>query len=346
MALAPVSIVTTVIPTTIDVVVYDTCIERLRRKPLPKPMRFVDIVTRAPRTEHQFLIALRADPLSAPAVKIGEHTRVVFTPAATRDPEYAKSALVEVDLSSADFNTVDAVVESVDIIRRLLEHERVVEARVERSGNDAHILPSLPLVRSYFHAVVATDARVAEDYDDVAAFWACWDAVEQIGEHRLATIAVDAVEPTDYLDRVQNRHRAMARLVKPTRAATEPIATVTKWVDPKRAQYGYVEEMRDEERVIYLRGEGCLRPVAYIESDARAEFSCVLEEGQHIPGWEIDGLWRWLYEQSMPDGSPLREARITFAYESQARAEKRPLLDVGARVFYLATDRSLVEIID
>ena len=98
------------------------------------------------------------------------------------------------------------------------------------------------------------------------------------------------------------------------------------------ARYYRVSLRSEDEREVYLaQGESRLRPVAYFDADARADFSCVLGEGEHIAGWEIDGLRDWIHVRAaLPDGSPVREVRVLFTYEHQARAERRPLLDAPA----------------
>lgn len=137
------------------------------------------------------------------------------------------------------------------------------------------------------------------------------------------------MHPADFLDAVQDGHRAMARVAK-----------------PGAARFYRVSLRSEAERAVYLaQGESRLRPVAYFVADARADFSGVLGEGEHIAGWEIDGLRDWIQVRAaLPDGSPLREVRVLFTYEHQARSERRPLLDVGARVFYLDEGGSLVEL--
>ena len=304
----------------VDEALYLCCIDALSSLESPPGLTTIlDISSRQSHTEPELLQLLAADNPPAMRVRLGE-----FSSMAIGLPQ-RQLQFVLMDL---DVETGAAIDVSVRVLRSLMSAGLVTSAWIERGSGDSEILPQLPLADTRTHAIAATDAEVTEHYDDVEAFWSCWDAVERIGEYRLATRAIDAVHPADFLDAVQDGHRAMARLAK-----------------PGAARYYRVSLRSEDEREVYLaRGESRLRPVAYFDADARADFSCVLGAGEHIAGWEIDGLRDWIHvREALPDGSPLREVRVMFTYEQQARSERRPLLDVGARVFYLDEGGSLVE---
>lgn len=215
--------------------------------------------------------------------------------------------------------------DAVSFVAALGRSKRSPYAAVERIGGGADVLPDVPLVRGTSYGGLFTVAEVVEDYDDPQAFWdAGWSSIEDLGTVRIAVRALDAVSAPDYLRAVEPHQRALARAAKPGR---------TTYYDGR---------VSGEELAVYEATPRHLQ-ASYSSADQALVLTAVLEPGQHIAGQEIDGIFRTLGGKKLPDGRPLKEVRVVFSDETAARTEKRPLLDVGARVFHLGDDGQLVE---
>jgi hypothetical protein len=71
------------------------------------------------------------------------------------------------------------------------------------------------------------------------------------------------------------------------------------------------------------------------------------EEPRHVLIAEIHPIRELVLAGETDDGRPIDTVRVVFPHEWMARQERRPLLDVGARVFYLnPADGELVELTD
>jgi hypothetical protein len=54
----------------------------------------------------------------------------------------------------------------------------------------------------------------------------------------------------------------------------------------------------------------------------------------HIQGWEIYNVSELIEVEKLEDGRPVDTVRIVFLNREMAEREKRPLLDIGAQVWY------------
>lgn len=200
-----------------------------------------------------------------------------------------------------------------------------VELRAEGGGIDC--IPEVPLVDDGSHLVVTDRDEAIRAYDDPAAFWdSGWERIdEKDGRHLLAR-AMDTVCGPEYLARIIDQQWALARAAKPGK---------TSYARPR---------VRPEEEPIFTAGEARLHGVGYSAEEQLQEYSCALNPGEHIRGWEIYALLNIVKGGKLSDGSPVKTVRIVFMQQWMAMQEKRPLLDVGCRVYHYADDGALREL--
>ena len=60
----------------------------------------------------------------------------------------------------------------------------------------------------------------------------------------------------------------------------------------------------------------------------------------------FDDLHAIVRARALADGRPVDEVHVYFHLEATARAERRPLLDGGVRVYFLGPGAELVEVVD
>lgn len=216
-----------------------------------------------------------------------------------------------------------------DLCARIMERFQAYAADLCPEDGGAICFPEVPLVTANSHIVI-TNAQEADDlYDDPAAFWdAGWRRVVERDGQVLLTRALDRVAGPDYLERIIDGQWAMARAAKSGEATYE---------DPV---------YRDDEQAIFAAGAPRLQFVGYDADEKLAEYSCAAGEGEHIPGWEIYAMREIVAAKALPDGHAVTTVRVVFVEEAAARVEKRPLLDVGCRVFHYDANGKLRELAD
>jgi hypothetical protein len=202
----------------------------------------------------------------------------------------------------------------------------VLALSVTRQAGGANCLPRVPLADAHRHVVLTTRADIEAAYDRPDVFSNAFDAWEEMGDRILLMRAMDAVDNVSFLDAVQDGQRAMARAAK-----------------PGGTSYGH-PVVRPEERPIYAAGEPTLLPVGYLSDAHLVEYSCALSPGEHVHGWEVDALHQQIIDHHLPDGRPIDAVRVVFFAAATAEQERRPLLDVGAKVFHAADSGELVAI--
>lgn len=199
----------------------------------------------------------------------------------------------------------------------------VYAADLTPEDGGAVCFPEVPLVTSNSHIVVTNVEAVEEHYDDPAAFWgAGWQRAAEDDGQILLTRALDLAAGPKYLEAILDHQWAMARAARPGEATYEaPV-------------------YRADERALFGAGAPRLRFVGYDEDARLAEYSCALAEGEHIRGWEVYALRAIVEARALPSGHPVDTVRVVFLDEPTARAEKRPLLDIGCRVFHCGAGAS------
>lgn len=214
----------------------------------------------------------------------------------------------------------------VSICAALMERFDIYSADL-RPDSEGYCIPAVPLVNANSHIAVVTPGSVDQAYDEPDRFWAAgWSTVNESRGRRLLARDVEVLGGPEYLERIIDPQWAMARAAKPGRSRYEqPI-------------------VRAEEAKIFNRGEGRLHAVGYSEAEQLLEYSCALERGQHIQGWEIYALLAIVKQGKSTEGWPVKTVRIVFLEKWMAEQEKRPLLDIGCRVWHYQDDGELKEI--
>jgi hypothetical protein len=210
-----------------------------------------------------------------------------------------------------------------EVLARLLEAGMWIRhGVVERVGSGVSCIPALPVVGRRSHLVVADNTGLAWGFDEPEAVIpeGGWEARE-INDCWLMSRAMHAETHVDMLEAIQDGHWAMARLAK-----------------AGLADYSDIGPPLPEEVPIFHAGAATVVSVGYDADERTAQYSCVLEPGDHIHGWEILALRDLVIGKKMPDGAPVARVEVVFPDEETARLEARPLRDVGVEVAYYGDD--------
>ncbi len=219
------------------------------------------------------------------------------------------------------------IAQACGVCRYLLQHGGLEQVSLFREGGGLACVPTVPLVDTTSHLALATQQQVGETYDNPQAFWeAGWDASESYGDQQLLLRGLDILEGPDYLAKIQPHQWAMARAAKPG---------LTEY---------YLPQLEPEEEDIYRSGSAVLDIVGHLAGENLIEYSCAAEPGQHIQGWEIIDILGLLEQGELPDGRQVEVVRVVFLECASAQEEKRPLLDVGAKVYCYDDAGELIEI--
>jgi hypothetical protein len=215
----------------------------------------------------------------------------------------------------------------LSLSRELLKRVDVHSAELRPEGGGLLCIPDVPLVDGSSHIVVTNREEVRDLYDDPEAFWtAGWSVVEEREGQRLLARDMDVVCGPEYLARIIGNQWTMARAAKPR-------------------ETGYARPIiLPEEEPIFKAGGARLEGVGYDPEEALLEYSCALNEGEHIRGWEIYTLLNIIEQGHLEDGSIVKTIRIVFMEQWAAEQEKRPLLDIGCRVYHYDADGELKEL--
>lgn|GEM_PF-5181624 len=217
--------------------------------------------------------------------------------------------------------------EAAQLCRGLAARAEAVWATLYPVGGGATCIPYPPLVGHNSHVTLTTEDEVAAQYDSPDIFWdSGWQSLEEFGARRLLLRGMDAAAGPEYLKRIIAQQWRLARAAK-----------------RKQTRYALPQPEPDEVG-IFRAGASQLEPVGYVAAERTAEYSCALARGDSIPGWEIYELWDLLQEGKLADGRPLDIVRLVFLEAWAARQEKRPLLDIGCRVFHYEEDGELREL--
>jgi hypothetical protein len=182
-----------------------------------------------------------------------------------------------------------------------------------------------------------TDGEVVDAYEDPAVFWRAWEKIEPYGDKKLCLRALDDLDLVDWLGKTFETTMALARAAKPEKtgyATLRPSPMLSAWWD-----FGPWEEDK--------AGEPTLSPVRYDEPTRMIEFAAYVPPQRHVLIQEIQMIRTLALKKKDGKGRPIDEIQIVFigdAAEATARAERRPLRDVGARTFFMRPDGTRVEV--
>jgi len=244
-------------------------------------------------------------------VALGESSRIVFSELNSKEI----SGQISLDLGDGLFADPKQVTHrAVEIARAALRGGFTMVRVYRMDDGDGACVPDLQIA-GLREPIVCTACKVIEQvYDDVDAFLAGW-TVEEIGARLVLTRALDAVTRAELLRETQDHQWAMARVAKP--GATK---------------YWGVDLVDGEEPI--FRAKPSLLKLAGVVG-TMAEFAAnVMKPGEHLPGHDILMLREVIRARRLRTGEPIASVRVAFINEESARRERRPLLDVGAKVIF------------
>jgi hypothetical protein len=233
----------------------------------------------------------------------------------------------------------------VKVGRRTLELPAFELAAVKRTpGGFTRFVPEPPVSRTN-HFVIATEAEVADAYDDPALFWRTWQTIDRHGEHRLCTRGLDDLDEESWLGRTFESTMALVRAAKP--GLTTYYAAKPYWGEELAAWWEF-GDFNDEKA-----GYPALAPLGYDPETGAFELvgfitTTPLAEGgpepRHVLVREIYELRALARRKQDREGRPIDAVNVIWPERWMAMSERRPLLDVGAHVFYLDDNRQRIPV--
>ncbi|HWO19050.1 MAG TPA: hypothetical protein VNO30_09740 [Kofleriaceae bacterium] len=232
----------------------------------------------------------------------------------------------------------------VKAARRALELPAYIYAVVHRTPSPfTSFVPAPPLARTN-HFVMTTEAEVAEVYDDPALFWHAWQTIDRLGEHRLCTRGLEDLDEESWLARTFESTMALARTAKPglTTYYAQPY-----WSEEFAAWWEF-GDFTDEKA-----GYPALAPLGYDPETRAFELmgfitTTPLAQGGPEPRRvlirEIYDLRALVRRKQDREGRPIDRVNVIWPERWMAVSERRPLLDVGAHVFYLDDHKQRVPV--
>jgi hypothetical protein len=210
------------------------------------------------------------------------------------------------------------------------------------SSSSLAFVPLPPIARNN-HLVMTYEGEVAEAYDDLPFFWKVWDHVEAIGDLRLCTRGLEDVDDVSWLARTFEDTMQLVRVAKPGKT----LYSKPYWDDDFRPWWEYGDIQNEK------AGYPALAPVGYDEATKSVELTgfitkMPLREGgpepRHVLIREIYDVRSLAKGKKDSRGRPVETVKITWPEEWMAMSERRPLLDNGARVFYM--DRKANKVVE
>lgn len=174
-----------------------------------------------------------------------------------------------------------------------------------------------------------------------------WDRVETVGNTRVCIRALEALDDASWLNETFESTMELVRLAKPKLTNYDTASRVPPEFAPWWEYGDFQLEKAGHPALSYVGYEAATRTVEYAGFVATPPYIKTGEDSQrHVLIREIHGLRALIKAQRDAEGRPIDTVRIVFPFEWMARQERRPLLDAGARVFFLGTASELVEIVD
>jgi len=250
--------------------------------------------------------------------------------------------LIKIILSSENFWTLNYYINTKKIPEKQLifqfqilkkicldffQSGNLQQCRLRRERGRVRCIPIVPIIDANLHIILATEKEISDNYTNSKEFLEIsFDSLNRKGDAYLITLSETGFENNLYLKNIIHINWALARLSKPG---------ITKYFPP---------EVLENEENIFKSGEGFLEQVGYIKGIKTLEFSCYLEKNGHLPGWEIYNLMSLLKKGKLQSGEVLSMIRVVFYTKEMADSEKRPLLDIGVKVFYQSDSTDIIEI--
>jgi hypothetical protein len=224
-----------------------------------------------------------------------------------------------------------------DVARAATAMPGFVDATLHRGAWAGDFVPYPPIAWSH-HLVTTTEDRVAASYEDPALFWRIWGSVETFGDVRLCTRALYAIDDGTWLGRTFEGTMSLARAARPRlttyHAVWDPGPDYDAW---------WADGDRDDDKA----GPRALEYGNYHVPTGTVTFAAAIsrkeplgsdELPRNVGIREIHEVRDLVQRQVDGEGRPVLHVRVIFLEEWMAREQRRPLLDVGAEVYYSTTD--------
>jgi hypothetical protein len=223
---------------------------------------------------------------------------------------------------------------AVRLFRELTRQGLVDKAALARLDRVGFFLPDPPVVQKCVAVVTSLEA-VREAYDEPAVFGEVWDSMEVLGDRVLCARGVGTLEAEPWIRSITPGQLALARAAKPKR---------TKWYVPFVRGLGGPYDPEPWEKAIHDAGPAVIRPVGYLPEEKLLELAGFAPPGVHVALREVLMVRAIVKAKRDGQGRVIETVRVVFADEPMAHREKRVLLDVGARVFFMSPTGADVEI--
>ena len=211
-----------------------------------------------------------------------------------------------------------------------LQHQ--VLARHESSR--AEFPPQPPFARIN-HLVTVTEVQVADAYEDPTSFFHCWDRVERIGDLYVCIRALDKLDDEAWLAWTFESTMHLARIAKPKKT----LYVNPTWHSNFAPWWEYGDIIADERAgypaLSFVGYDPSTRTVEYAGFCTNTDIAKGGPDPRHVLIREIHEVRALVRAKKDREGRPVDTVRIVFVEEWMARRERRPLLDVGARVFFM-----------
>lgn len=212
-----------------------------------------------------------------------------------------------------------------DIVYQFIDSSDVQKATVKRWAPSIKCIPVVPVVKDY-QLILTTATEIEASYENCDAFYSlAWDKVEKIGDLIILERASYYVDNISFLKHIWWDQWTLARIAKPG---------LVKY---------YAVQLQEDEKPIFYQGEQLLHPSEYFADEKRKVYSASVSVQNHINGWEIFALREALQKGRTLDGEEVRYIDVIFVDRDMAACERRPLLDIGCRVFFFNDDGELAE---
>jgi hypothetical protein len=241
--------------------------------------------------------------------------------------------------------TIDELQRQLHTLRGALGLPGLIRAVVSREYEHHTQFPLRPPIAAANYAVITTEADVDAAYLEPEVFWNAWDTIEEHGDFRLCTRGLHLPDPIDeraWLAHTFDDSMAMARAARPKQTwyglASRP--------GPRYAPFWEPGDPADGKA-----GFACIAPIGYDPATRTVEYTAYVPPPtggipNHLLLYDIHVIRAAVIRKKTLKGEPVDTVRVVFLDEAAARAERRPLLDVGARVFFHTADKRLVELTD
>lgn len=207
--------------------------------------------------------------------------------------------------------------------------------------------PPMPPLARYNHVVTVTEAEVADAYEDPASFWKCWDRIERVGEQRVCIRALDKIDVESWLGWTFESTMHLARIAKPNRTIYRKPGDVRPAFAPWWEYGDIIADERAGYPALSLVGyDPTTRTIEYAGFCTDTDIAKGGPDPRHVLIREIHEIRALVKAKKDSDGRAVETVRVVFPEEWMARRERRPLLDVGARVYFMDSKGNDIEVTD